>query len=592
MLKNFLKNALSSFVGAWFAIFLFLLGMGMLLLGIIGSMATKEMTRMSGHSVMRIVLSGSIIEAETEPQIDMMMLMTGQLDKPQTLQTLLNAIEIAKQNPNVEALFLECQGASASPATLNALRNGIKDFKSSGKRVFAYADNFTMGDYYVATIADEVYLNPGGSLNLQGLNGVSLYFKDLLDKIGIDVQTVRVGSFKSAVEPFTSNEMSEPARLQLDSLYTEMWDYILNGISKETNVPAANIDTLVNNFLFLDDAIKAKTTHLVKNTEYYWEVLKHISDYVGVERDKLNFVSPEIVAGKPNYNVNADHQIAVLYAVGEIGEFEGAGINCHKLVPLIIQLADNEKIDGMVLRVNSPGGSVFGSEQIGEALDYFQSKGKPLAVSMGDYAASGGYWISAGGDIIFADPLTITGSIGIFGMVPNIGKLANNIGVHPQLVGTNPNVLFPSIFYPMDEQQQAHLQANVERGYDKFITRVAQGRKKTPEYIKSIAEGRVWNAIKAQELGLVDQLGGLQEAINWVGGKIHEDNYTVVPYPVPQPTFWGMLMESSMGANTEVKEIVDKMSAPQFDEKIIMFTRWFLNLNQVQARSPYYQISL
>lgn len=592
MLKKFILNTLSSFVGAWVAIVLIIIGITIFLIGLIGSFTAGEMAGMGKHNVLKIVLGGDIIESESANQFDYTMLLNGSIEHPQNLKSLLEALENAKQDSKISALLIECEGASASPATLNALRNGILDFKKSGKRVYAYGDNLTMGDYYVATAADELYLNPAGSLDLQGISGTSLYYKDLLDKIGVEVETVRVGTFKSAVEPYVSNEMSEPARLQLDTLYGEMWSFILDGIGKERKVKASTVDTLVNKYLFLSQAKDAKENNLVDDCLYYRQVKKIIADYVGEDVKDIKFVGPEVLQDKMSLNINSGEQIAVVYAVGEIGEYEGAGINCHKLVPIIVELADDENVKGMVLRVNSPGGSVFGSEQIGEALDYFKSKGKPLAVSMGDYAASGGYWISAGADIIYADPLTITGSIGIFGMVPNVNKLVNNIGVHPQTVSTNPDVNFPSIFYPMSQGQHAALQANIERGYDKFVNRVAEGRHKNPTYVKSIAEGRVWSALQAKKLGLVDQLGGLNDAIEWVSQKSKVKDPTIVDYPVPEENFWSLLASTSVESSPEIKAVSDHLKSQTLDAKMIKMVEWFLLQNKVQARSPYYKISL
>ena len=590
MLKRFFLNSLSSFVGAWVAILLFIVGGVVFVLGIIGSAATGDVAKLSRHSIMKIVLGGAIEETESATPFNYTFFLSGGIEKPQTLRTLVDALEKAKNNSNIDALYIECSGASASPATFNALRNAVIDFKKSGKRVFAYGDNLSMGDYYVATAADVVYLNPAGSLDLQGINGTALYFKGLLDKIGIEVQTVRVGTFKSAVEPYTSNEMSEPARLQLDTLYSTMWNYILDGVAKARNVEPSEINSLVDNFLFLDDAPVVKKHNLVDDCLYYRQVVDAMAEYVGEDSEDLNFVSPDLVLGNRNYNPGVNKQIAVLYAVGDIAEFEGAGIDCHTLVPIIVGLAENEDVHGLVLRVNSPGGSVFGSEQIGEALDYFKSKGKPLAVSMGDYAASGGYWISAGADRIFADPLTITGSIGIFGMVPNVEKLAHNLGVYPQAVGTNPGVQFPSIFFPMSPQQESALQQNVERGYEKFVSRVAQGRHKSPEYIKTIAEGRVWSAIRAQELGLVDQLGSLQEAVDWVATKASVSNPNVVCYPAPDNTIWDILSMASGNMSADVRTIMNRLQAESTDRQMLQTVWWFINQNPLQARAPFYHI--
>lgn len=592
MLKKFLLNALSSFVGAWLAIVIFIVGITVLILGIVGSVAMGDRQGVGKHSILKISLAGAIEEIESTSQFDYTILLNGKIETPQSLRTILAALEKGATDSQIDALYIECGGVSAAPATLNALRNAIKQFKKSGKRVFAYGDVMTMGDYYVATIADVVYLNPAGSLDLQGISGTSLYYKDFLDKIGIEIQTVRVGTFKSAVEPYISNSMSEPARLQLDTLYGGMWNYILEGLAESRDVRASTIDSLVNKFLFLDEASAAKKYKLVDDCLYFREVKHIMANYVGKDEDDLNFVSSETLLGPVSYNPSDKNQIAVVYAVGEIAEYEGAGINCDNLVPIIVSLAQNEDVKGMVLRVNSPGGSVFGSEQIGEALDYFQSKGKPLAVSMGDYAASGGYWISAGADRIFADPLTITGSIGIFGMVPNVSGLVGKLGIHPQTVSTNPGIQFPSIFYPMSEQQHAALQKNVERGYKKFVTRVAEGRNKSESYIESIAEGRVWSAIKAQELGLVDQLGNLQDAIKWVETKAKVSNPNVVTYPAPETTIWSILAESGIYSNPEVQMVMERLQTESIDRTLLNFSRWFLLQSHEQARCPYYKISM
>lgn len=592
MLKKFILNSLSSFVGAWIAIGLFILGGLIFLFGMVGSAVMGETEKVSRHSILHILLGGAIEESESPTELNYTILLNGKIEQAQTLKALTAAIEKAKTTSDIDAIFIECQGASAAPATLNALRDAILDFKTSGKRVFAYGDYLTMGDYFVATAADALYLNPAGSLNLQGINGTSLYFKDLLDKIGVEIQTVRVGTFKSAVEPFTQNEMSQPARLQLDTLYGGMWHFIVEDIATARKVKETTIDSLVNNFIFLDEATTAKDYKLVDDCLYYRQVRKIMADYVGKDADDLNFVSPALLTGNINYDRDTRNQVAVLYASGDIAETPGAGINCDVLVPIIVRLAENDNVKGMVLRVNSPGGSVFGSEQIGEALDYFQSKNKPLAVSMGDYAASGGYWISAGADYIFADPLTITGSIGIFGMVPNIGKLADKVGVHPQTVGTNPGVMFPSIFFPMDDAQKAALQMSIDRGYEKFVTRVAKGRHKTVEYIKSIAEGRVWSAPKAKELGLVDELGGLGQAIKWVENKASIENASVVCYPAPESNIWNLLSSTSLIESAEVKALLQQMEAQSMEQKMIELLRWLLMQNHVQARSPYYHITL
>lgn len=591
MLKRFFLNALSAFVGAWAAIVLMVVAVFVFIIGLIASVAQNSTEKLTDHSILRLSLSGGITENEDIPKFDYATLMTGRLEQPQSLKTIKAAIEKASSSGNIDALYIDCGGVQAAPATLNVIREYIKEFKKSGKRVIAYANVFSMSDYFVATAADAIYLNPAGSLDLQGINGTTLYYKDMLDKIGVDVEMVKVGTYKSAVEPYISNEMSEPARAQLDTLYNQMWGYIVDEICQRSKLSPEKLNQMVDSCLFLNPAEDAVKSRLVDKCLYEREVMDKLADYVGKKKEDLNFVSPDFLVGIVPENPKAKRQIAVLYAVGEIGEYQGAGINCAELVPIITQLAENENVEGLVLRVNSPGGSVFGSEQIGEALDYFQSKGKPLAVSMGGYAASGGYWISACADRIFADQLTITGSIGIFGLVPNISNLADKIGVHPQSVGTNPNAQFPSIFFPMTPTQKDALQKNVERGYEKFVDRVAKGRGKTPEYIKSIAEGRVWSAFKAKELGLVDDLGNLQDAVTWVADRAKITDYNTVSYPILEPNIFGML-PVSLQTSAEIKTVIDNLKARSVEQRFIDFAAWLLSLRHEQARCPYFEVRL
>ena len=587
MLKKFFLNALSAFVGAWAAIVLMIVAGVIFLFGIIGSFAQKEGVSLSKGSVLVLKLKGEIEEVETAPVLDYSLMLKGKLSQPTTLNSIVKALESGKNNSNIEALLIQCDGAIAAPATFDAIRRAVLDFKKSGKRVFAYGDSFTMGDYFVATAADELFLNPCGNLDLQGISGTSLYFKDFLDKIGISFEVVRVGTYKSAVEPFISNEMSEPARLQLDSLYSQMWGYIRDGIATSRKLQSSRIDSLVNRFIFLEDANAVLENKLVDKCVYKREVNSILAKYLGKDEKDVQYFPAENLAQMSDWGLayGSKKQIAVLYAVGDIAEFDGAGIYCEKLVPIITRLADNENVKGLVLRVNSPGGSVFGSEQIGEALDYFKSKGKKLAVSMGDYAASGGYWISACADRIFADPLSITGSIGIFGLVPNAEGLTEKIGIHPQTVSTNPGVNFPSIFHPMSELQRDALQKNVERGYDKFISRVASGRNKSKEYIESIASGRVWDAVTARKLGLVDELGGLENAISWIADKSQMGNsYEVAIYPKYEPGILNLIPESVL-QNSVVSNVVERMKKEEFEEYAIQYAVWFLLQNNVQARA-------
>ncbi len=588
MLKKFFMNALSSFVGAWVAILLLGAVVTMVVLGIAGSMVTgSETVSVKSRSVLELKLEGAIMERETADAPNPMQLMQGDFEQPQSLDAIVEALRIAAENKNIAALYLNCGAVSASPATLNAIREALLEFKKSGKKIYAYGDALFTGSYFVASVADRIYLNPAGELSMRGLGSTSLYFKNLLDKLGVTFQVVKVGSFKSAVEPYIMEEMSQPARAQLDTMFNNMWGFIREKISESRKgVTPALIDSLVSlrNITFAPASL-AVESGLVDSLLYGREISDRLAQLVGVEKEKLNKVSPSILLGQTPWasSYTSKNQVAVLYACGDIADGNDKQINFEKLVPVIVRLAENENVKGMVLRVNSPGGSVFGSDQIGEALDYFMKKGKPLAVSMGDYAASGGYWISCCADKIFADPMTVTGSIGIYGLIPEFAGTLSKIGVSPQTVSTNPSADFPSGMKPMDERQLGVMQQYVDRGYDKFVSRVAKGRKMSKERVKAIAEGRVWDGIMARRIGLVDSLGGLDKAVDWIAGKAGiSDRYEVAAYPQVEPNFWTIVAKQG-GFGTS---LISSGLKDNFEVLAEAYVRRILARERLQARMP------
>ena len=588
MLKKFFMNALSSFVGTWVAILLLGAVVTMVVLGIAGSMVTgSETVSVKSRSVLELKLEGAIMERETADAPNPMQLMQGDFEQPQSLDAIVEALRIAAENKNIAALYLNCGAVSASPATLNAIREALLEFKKSGKKIYAYGDALFTGSYFVASVADRIYLNPAGELSMRGLGSTSLYFKNLLDKLGVTFQVVKVGSFKSAVEPYIMEEMSQPARAQLDTMFNNMWGFIREKISESRKgVTPALIDSLVSlrNITFAPASL-AVESGLVDSLLYGREINDRLAQLVGVEKEKLNKVSPSILLGQTPWasSYTSKNQVAVLYACGDIADGNDKQINFEKLVPVIVRLAENENVKGMVLRVNSPGGSVFGSDQIGEALDYFMKKGKPLAVSMGDYAASGGYWISCCADKIFADPMTVTGSIGIYGLIPEFAGTLSKIGVSPQTVSTNPSADFPSGMKPMDERQLGVMQQYVDRGYDKFVSRVAKGRKMSKERVKAIAEGRVWDGIMARRIGLVDSLGGLDKAVDWTAGKAGiSDRYEVAAYPQVEPNFWTIVAKQG-GFGTS---LISSGLKDNFEVLAEAYVRRILARERLQARMP------
>ncbi len=584
-MKKFFLNMLSSFMGTWIALLLFGILIFTVIIGVLAAVGMKSGSTVKGD-VMVLTLSGEIIETDKDPDFRLSALMSGNM-KSTSLNTILSAVDNAAEDKNIKAIYIKCDGVNAGGATLNSIRKSLLKFKKSGKPIIAYGDYLAQGDYFVASVADSLFLNPAGSLSLHGLGGTTLYFKNLLDKIGVNVQVVKVGTFKSAVEPYSMTEMSAPARAQLDTLYGTMWNVIREDIAKSRKLKSSEIDKLINNdYIFTLSAEEITAKKLVTGLAYEREMDDKIGEIIDEDGDDLEFVDAADY-GKANsvFSNSASDRIAVLYATGEIQETGMPGtIDCSKLVPIINDLADDDDCKGLVLRVNSPGGSVFGSEQIWEALGYFKSTGKPLAVSMGDVAASGGYYISCNADRIFASPLTITGSIGIFGLIPEASGLLQKIGLSPQYVYTNPEGDFPDLTRPMTAGQAAAMQKAIERGYQEFVTRCAQGRRMKIETIKSIAEGRVWSAESALKIGLVDQIGELQDAIDWVAEKAKINNFGVDLYPDKESGFMQMLEQlQSQSLYKALSENLGDDYSPLMIMKIINLLR----CNRQQAIYPY-----
>lgn len=587
MLKKFFLNTLSSFVGAWLALVLVVVSSMILLFGMIGSGIASEMgdvEQLKSKSILTIDLSGAISERESATAPDLTSLVQGNLSKPQNLNVIVEALAEAARNRDITAVYLKCGALEASPAACYTIRRAVLKYKESKKPVYAYADTYTMGTYLIASAADRVYMNPQGMMEMQGMSSTVLYYKDLLDKLGVEFQVVKVGTFKSAVEPYIMNSMSDPARAQMDTLLGNMWGVIKKNISEtRKGVTPQEIDSLVSKaYITFAPAKTSVEAGLVDSLVYERTINAKFATLTGQDVDDVNFVSPGTLVKQVPWSTayGSKNRIAVLYAVGEINDVSQDGINYHNLVPIITELADDDNVKGMVLRVNSPGGSAFGSDQIGEALDYFQSKGKPLAVSMGAYAASGGYWISACADKIFANPLTITGSIGIFGLIPNVKGLADKLGVNPQTVSTNPNAQFPSLTESMTDEMKGVMQQYVNRGYEDFVGRVAKGRKMSVPAVKRIAEGRVWDAVSAKRIGLVDSIGSLNDAIEWVASKAKIlDKYNVAAYPEYKPSFWDML-PSNLSSMTAMRQMLE----PKPEEMLIMKMRELLRRERIQAR--------
>lgn len=549
MLKKFFLVVCGSFVGSFLALIFFTLTAVLMSFVIFSSMSNTMGGKCEKNSILYIRLDGELNERSTE--MSQMMAMVKGDDEGQDLSTLIKSLKLAKNNDNIDGVYLDCRGMASGMSSLYELRNALIDFKKSKKFVYAFGDEGIMqSDYYLASVADSIFLNPEGSVDVHGLGASTPYLKGLLDKIGVEMQVVRVGTFKSAVEPYMLNEMSDANREQQEHYLGSLWGVLSKDMAESRKIAPETFNQLADSLMLTMGSEELLKNKIVDHLCYRTEMEDKLRRKTDVEmKDDLRLITPSELILTDNEVKVGDKQIAVLYATGEIDGSTSVpgmseeGIDSESLSATIRELQYDDNVKGLVLRVNSPGGSAFGSEVIWKAIEDFKKSGKPVAVSMSDYAASGGYYISSGAQRIFAEPTTITGSIGIFGVMPNASKFINNtLGVKIEEVTTNKNAIAGTIYKPLTEQQKAALQRMVERGYDLFTRRCAEGRKVSQDSIKSIAEGRVWDGITAKNIGLVDEFGGLQAAIDWVAKKANlGDDYSITTLPETEMSFKSIL---------------------------------------------------
>ena len=589
-MKRFLYYFLGSMAAIWLSV---ILGGLLILLTFAALVANSAKTAaVEDDSVLHISLSGDIVDRETPVSLLAMLQNPGA--QQQSLVDILAAIREAKDDDDISGIFLDCQGASVGLAQAQAIIDALTDFRADGKFVYAYSDNYTQGDYFIATAADSLFLNPIGMADIHGLQSTTIFFKGLLDKLGVDVQVVKVGTYKSAVEPFILTEMSEANREQQTVFLGRIWESIAGSIAERRKVNADSVNAWANSFAFAQPAETYPARKIVDRLVYRHQVDQLLINKASAMTDEPR--QPRLVSvdqylsaraidtslrpasGKPEKN------IAILYAEGDITESEPEGIASERLVPEILNLIDRDDIDGLILRVNSGGGSAFASEQIWEALRQFKTQTKkPFYVSMGDMAASGGYYISCGADRIYAEPLTLTGSIGIFGMIPDFEPLLRDkLGVNTQTVATNTGNA-PTSYKAMTPEQRQAMQSYVDRGYELFTSRCAQGRHMSVDSIKAIAEGRVWDGRSALELGLVDKLGSLHLAVADMARALHVDPADVGLQALPeiQLEWWQEIAKM----NPELQSLLPANTPAIQAAPLIALLRQMRNLNPVQART-------
>ena len=540
------------------------------------------------NSVMCIQLEGTLSERSSESSIfDMLSSATASIG----LDDMLGAIRLAKENKNVRCIYIRCgMLTGATPAMLQELRDALADFKKAGKPVVAYADNYTQGTYYVGSVADKLVVNPSGMIELSGLSSTTVYFTQLLEKVGVKMQIFKVGTYKSAVEPYMLDSMSVANREQTTVFSNEIWNEMLDDISKSRKIKKAHLNELVDEGLMFKPAAYYVKNHLADKQAYEDAMPDIISRMVGCDKDKYNEVGiSDVWATAPTVNYDEDNQIAVYYATGEIVQDSPTSFpSDNQIVGSIMSedlkaLAEDDNVKAVVLRVNSPGGSAYASEQIWHQVKNIKAK-KPIIVSMGGYAASGGYYISCAADWIVAEPTTLTGSIGIFGMFPTAGELLEDkLGLHFSTVKTNEYSDFGAFNRPMNEGETAILQGYINQGYELFTKRCADGRKMEQDSIKVIGEGRVWTGLHAKQLGLVDQLGSLDDAIAVAKKRAKLKDYTLVEYPA-KADFWNELIDQVLGS-TAIDEELQNSLGEYYD--LFRSVKDAGNRDCIQAAMPY-----
>lgn len=577
-MKRFLISFAGTVAGIWFSILLFCIAGFVLLIVMFAGMGSSASKSVRKHSVLYIDLSAPI--SEYRQNVNLMTRLQGE-DPSVVLTDLTDAIDAAADDNRIEGIFLECNGSTAGLAQRRAIIDALNRFRKSGKWVYAYGDTYTQADYYVAAAgADSLFVNPSGTIDIHGLAATTVFYKGLLDKLGVEMQVVKVGTYKSAVEPFILTSPSEASVEQQRLFLDNIWKTVTSDIAKARKVPADSVNAWAESLIMTADAKTYVKRRMADATAYRHAFIERLEDLT--DEDDIRLVTPaELLAAGAFKEKKGNATIAVLYAEGDITEDGDGGIASSRLVPEILDLADDDDIDGLILRVNSGGGSAFASEQIWEALQQYKAMtGNPFYVSMSDYAASGGYYISCGADKIYAEPLTLTGSIGIFGLIPNTrGLLTDKLGLTTSTVSTNPGGFPPTIFEPMTEKQRTSMQSYVERGYELFVSRVAAGRHMKPEQVKLIAEGRVWDGTEALKNKLVDKLGGLEAALKDMAAQLNVETYTVERYPeVPDK-----LLDIVMKMSTDVESSALERALGE-DMKLYEALRSLRSMSPVQAR--------
>ncbi len=596
-MKGFIKTFFSSCLGViaglgclGFIVFTAISGS---LIAIFSGAQDKEEVKVEANTILKIDVT-NIPELVQEDFSTILEKLSNKTAQPVALTNAVLAIRKAKHNPNISGIYLNLEKLNAGMPAIDEVKRALEDFSASGKFIISYADNYSQKSYYLSSIADKVILNPMGSINLLGIASGNILFKDMLEKIGVKMEVFKVGTYKAAVEPFIKEHISAENREQIQAYIGGLWQHILTGISKARKLDTAELDKLVDEGIAFDETTRFKEVGLVDTLLYRSDVGKLVAELAGLEKAKdVNMIGLSDMVNVPNTapSIHSNNHISVIIAEGEIKDTENSPFAAQEisigygLVKELNKVAENDKVKAVVLRINSPGGSAFLSEQIWYAVKQLSAK-KKVVISMGNLAASGGYYIASAGDYIIAEPTTLTGSIGIFGLIPNAEDLVRKIGVNLDIVQTNKfsdmNLGLP--IKAFSDEEKVLIQRTVERGYKLFISRVAQGRKMTTEEVDKIGQGRVWLGIKAKEIGLVDELGGLDVAIKKAGELAELKDYQVI-YPNSSSSFFEMFSEEIL-SNDFVASLGFNFLSRE-EQSLIRFVDEHKSYIGLQTRLPY-----
>jgi protease-4 len=585
-----MKQFFGAFFGSLIGLFLATILAVVMIIGAVKSSMGDAMKKgddetavSSGGPVLKIAISGELNDREKEdPLAEFRKYSKFGNEEASGLNALIKKIERASKDEKIKGIYLQVSGLSAGYASVTELRNALVDFKKSGKFIYAYSENFSQKDYFLASSASKIFLHPQGGMDFKGLSMTIMFYKKMFEKIGMEMQIFRHGKFKSAIEPFMLDKMSQANRLQSETFLNAIWNTMLEGISKERGISIDKLNEIANGLMVPDpqDAVDQK---LIDGLAYEDEFMADLKKTAGLD-PKAKTIFTDVSKYRANATGKGPDKIAVIYAIGGIksGEGDDEEIGSERIAKAIRAARLDENVKAIVLRVNSPGGSALASDVIWRETKLAGEK-KPFVVSMGNYAASGGYYISCAAHRIFAQPNTITGSIGVFGMLPNFQKVfEEKLGITIDTVNTNQYSTLGNGFIPMNEKERNYIQKSVEQVYDVFTSRVAEGRKMKQSDVDSIGQGRVWSGIDATKIGLVDEIGGLNDAIAYAAKKAGLKDYRLTELPRlknPFEEFFGKM-------ETETEE---KMMHKNLGEAYIYLKqiKEIMNLKGVQARQPF-----